>query len=122
MRKNNGSSAAATTNSTSRKIALSEASASATPATKKTITTPTGTASHATSRLSGLNQSESARTIAVIAANATTSVATTESGTSCRGNRTLRMIGAFSTMLREPLCIDVAKNTHGGRPQSRNNQ
>ena len=74
------------------------------------------------SRLSGRNHSASPSTIAVIAANATTCVATTESGTSWRGKRTLRMIGAFSTMLRAPPCSDVAKNTHGGSPQSRNSQ
>ena len=122
MRKNQGSSAAETTNSTSRKIALSDAAASASPATKTTITAATGTASHARSRLSGRNQSARTSTIAVIAANATTSVATTESGTSWRGNRTLRMIGAFSTRLREPPWSEVAKKTHGGRPQSRNSQ
>ena len=122
VRKNHGSSAAVTTNSTSRKIALSDAIASATPAVKTTISAATGIASQARSRLSGWNQSARTRTIAVIAAKATTSVATTESGTSWRGKRTLRMIGAFSTMLRAPPCSDVEKKTQGGRPQRRKSQ
>ena len=74
------------------------------------------------SRLSGRNQSESPSTIAVITANATTWLATTESGTSCRGKRTLRISGAFSTRLRDPVCSDDAKNAQGGRPQRRKSQ
>ena len=74
------------------------------------------------SRLSGRNQSASPSTITVITANATSCVATTESGTSWRGKRTLRISGAFSTRLRAPVCSDAAKNTHGGSPQSRNSQ
>ena len=70
----------------------------------------------------GGTTSARASTIAVIAAKATTSVATTESGTSWRGKRTLRMIGAFSTRLREPPWIEVAKKTQGGRPQRRKSQ
>src|SRR6185436_9909910 len=122
VRKNHGSSAAVTTNSTSRKIALSDAIASATPAVNTTISTATGSASQARSRLSGWNQSASTRTITVIAAKAITSVATTERGTSWRGKRTLRMMGAFSTMLRAPPCSDVEKKTQGGRPHRRKSQ
>ena len=58
----------------------------------------------------------------VITANATSCVATIESGTSWRGKRTLRIRLAFSSRLRADDCTEVAKNTHGGRPQSRNSQ
>ena len=86
------------------------------------MTTATGTATHATSRLSGRTQSASRSTITVIVAKATTWVATTDSGTSWRGKRTLRISGAFSTRLRAPVCSDDAKNTHGGSPHSRKSQ
>ena len=55
-------------------------------------------------------------------AKATTCVATTDSGTSWRGKRTLRIRFAFSSRLRDDACSDVEKKTHGGRPQSRNSQ
>ena len=61
-------------------------------------------------------------TIASITANATSWVATIESGTSWRGKRTLRIRFAFSSRLRAADWSDVAKKTHGGRPESRNSQ
>ena len=103
MRKNHGRSAAATTNSTSRKIALSDASASAKPADEDARSAPRrGSRARRRRGSPAGTRARGTRTIAVIAAKATTSVATTESGTSWRGKRTLRMIGAFSTMLRAP--------------------
>ena len=60
--------------------------------------------------------------MAVIAAKATICVATTESGTSWRGNLTLRMRFAFSTRLRAAVCTEEAKNAHGGSPQRRKSQ
>ena len=49
-------------------------------------------------------------------------VPTIESGTSCRGKRTLRMRFAFSSRLREAACAAVAKKTRAGRPQRRKSQ
>ncbi len=86
------------------------------------MTAPIGIASHAVERESGSTIIASTSTMPVITANATSCVATIESGTSCRGKRTLRIRLAFSSRLRADDCTDVAKNTHGGRPQSRNSQ
>ena len=58
----------------------------------------------------------------VITTNATSWVATIESGTSWRGKRTFRIRLAFSSRLRADDCSEVAKNTHGGRPQRRKSQ
>src|SRR4029077_13636992 len=102
--------------------AFADATASDRPETKRTITAPIGIASHAVARQSGRTIIASTITIPVITTNATSCVATIESGTSWRGKRTLRIRLAFSSRLRADDCTEVAKNTHGGRPQSRNNQ
>ena len=57
-----------------------------------------------------------------ITAKLTRFVPTIESGTSCRGKRTLRMRFAFSRRLRDAACDAVAKNTHAGSPHSRKSQ
>ena len=57
-----------------------------------------------------------------ITAKRTRFVPTIESGTSWRGNRTLRMRFAFSSRLRDAACDAVAKNTQAGRPHSRKSQ
>ena len=99
-----------------------DATASERPETKSTITAAIGIASHAVARDSGSTIIASTSTIAVITAKATSCVATIESGTSCRGKRTLRIRLAFSSRLRADDCSDVEKKTQGGSPQSRNSQ
>ena len=54
-----------------------------------------------------------------ITANVTSCVATTESGTSCRGNRTFLTSAALSTIDRDALVTDVEKNSHTVSPTSR---
>ena len=54
--------------------------------------------------------------------NETRFVPTIDSGTSWRGNRTLRMRFAFSSRLRDAACDAVAKNTQAGSPHSRKSQ
>ena len=86
---------------------------------------PSGIASQTVARASGSQKRLSTMTTASITANATRFVATTESGTSCRGKRTLRMRFAFSSRLRDDACSGSreehpgGKRRRGGRASSR---
>ena len=79
-------------------------------------------ASQTVARASGSVIRLSTITTPSITAKPTRCVATTESGTSWRGKRTLRIRLAFSTRLLEDACAEVAKKTHAGKPQRRKSQ
>ena len=54
-----------------------------------------------------------------MAANVTSCVATTDNGTSWRGNRTFLTNAELSTSDRDPIVSDVEKNSHSASPTSR---
>jgi hypothetical protein len=83
---------------------------------------PIGTESHTVSRASGRRHRLRTTTTPSITANETRFVPTMESGTSCRGNLTLRMRLAFSSRLRDAACEAVAKKTQAGSPHRRKSQ
>jgi hypothetical protein len=103
----------------SRKSTFSDAIASASPPVIATNATATGIASHSVARTRGSSAKLRTSSTASMTPKLIRFVATTESGTSCRGKRVLRMRFALSSSEREADCTDVAKKIHGARPTSR---
>ena len=119
VRKNHGTSSAATMNSTSRKSTLSEATASARPETNPTTSAASGIASHSVPRVRGRAMKSTTSSTASITTKLTRWATTTDSGTSWRGKRVLRMRLALSSIERVEDCSAAAKNVHTARPESR---
>ena len=98
---------------------MAHAIASATPATNATSTAAIGSAIRNTSRVSGITIRLTTTRTANIATKATSCVATTDIGTSCRGNRTFRISAALSRSERDAVVSDVEKKSHTVSPTSR---
>src|SRR6266436_6151532 len=112
VRKNHGTSSAATMNSTSRKSTLSDATASASPDTTPTTRSARGIASSSVDRARGSAIALTTSRMASIAAKLTRCAPTTDSGTSCRGKRVFRMRFALSSIDRVDDWSAAAKNVH----------
>ena len=107
-------------NSTSRKIAFSDAAVSASPATKPTASAASGIASHSVARTRESAMKFTTSSSASIAAKLTRWAPTTESGTSWRGNRVFRIRFALSSIERVDDCSADATKVHTISPESRN--
>ena len=106
-------------NSTSRKTTFSDATASPSPATSATKQIANGIASHSVSRTLGSSAKFNTSSPTSITAKLTRCAPTTDSGTSCRGNRVFRIRFALSSIDRVADCSDVAKNVHAASPVNR---
>ncbi len=109
VRKNHGSSSAATMCSTSRKMTFAAATASESPATSATTGTISGIVSQMVSRVSGMTIMFTGISTTRIATSATSCAATVESAVSWRGKRTFLIRFALSSSER----ADVAATPRG---------
>src|SRR3954454_4841217 len=103
-------------NSTSRKRTLSDATASEMPHTKATKSRESGIASHSVARTRDSTIKLRTRSNASIAANESRWEKTTNSGTSCRATRVLRIRFALSSIELDDDCTAAAKNVQSASP------
>src|SRR5262249_2300427 len=104
---------------TSRKTTFPHETSRATPATKQTIPAEIGTASRNVSRVAGITITFTTVNTTSIATKVTSWVATTDSGTSCRGNRTVLTREALSTIDRDAVVNEVEKKSQSASPTRR---
>jgi len=107
-------------NSTSRKSTFNDATAKPMPQTTPTKSALSGTASHSVARARGSAMKFTTSSSTSITPNDTRCANTTDSGTSCRGNRVFRIRLALSSIERVDDCTADAKNVQSTSPLSRN--